>query len=365
MTKNNKIIRVLHTEWSGGWGGQEIRIINEMLAVRERGIEVFLAAPAHAEITKKAHENNIAVFELPFKGKYDLKTFWLLRKIIREHEIDIVNTHSGGDTWVGGLAAKTSGAKFIRTRHLGYRIKSSYINFINQLADYVITTGSNVRDEMIKFNRIKPHKIISIPTCTNTEIYNPQRYDKICLREKFGLKDKQTIIGTLCFLRGVKRLDLFIKMASAIIHKNPDIYFVIAGEGPQKNNCIGLINSLGIEKNVKMLGHVDKPWEFFASLDLFVITSDAETGPQTAMQALLMEVPLISTDVGSVKDFVIGSEAVIVPCNHLQALIFSVEDFLTKKRNNQLPLISRDYLVKNYSFESMINKILKVYYEVL
>jgi len=34
----SKSIKVLHTEWSDGWGGQEIRIINEMLAVREKGV---------------------------------------------------------------------------------------------------------------------------------------------------------------------------------------------------------------------------------------------------------------------------------------------------------------------------------------
>lgn len=31
----SKTIRVLHTEWSDGWGRQEIRIINEMIAVLE------------------------------------------------------------------------------------------------------------------------------------------------------------------------------------------------------------------------------------------------------------------------------------------------------------------------------------------
>ena len=38
-----KTIRVLHTEWSNGWGGQEIRIINEMKMMRSEGAEVYLA----------------------------------------------------------------------------------------------------------------------------------------------------------------------------------------------------------------------------------------------------------------------------------------------------------------------------------
>jgi len=69
----------LHTEWSNGWGGQEIRIINEMLAVREQGIEVFLACRENATIHHKALEHQIPVFILPFKGNTDLKTLFALK----------------------------------------------------------------------------------------------------------------------------------------------------------------------------------------------------------------------------------------------------------------------------------------------
>ena len=53
-----KSIKVLHTEWSDGWGGQEIRIINEMLLLQELGIEIYLACREHSVINKKAQENS-------------------------------------------------------------------------------------------------------------------------------------------------------------------------------------------------------------------------------------------------------------------------------------------------------------------
>ena len=84
----SKIIRVLHTEWSIGWGGQEIRVINEMIVVREEGIEVFLACRDDSMIKKKALENNIKVFTLPFRGNVDLKTLFSLNKIIKAHSIE-------------------------------------------------------------------------------------------------------------------------------------------------------------------------------------------------------------------------------------------------------------------------------------
>ena len=72
----SKIIRVLHTEWSDGWGGQKIRIIHEMKMIRSEGVEVYLACRENSMIKHEAIENNIKVFVLPFRGNVDFITFW-------------------------------------------------------------------------------------------------------------------------------------------------------------------------------------------------------------------------------------------------------------------------------------------------
>ena len=218
----SKVIRVLHTEWSDGWGGQEIRIINEMLAIRDTGVEVFLACREDALIKSKAIENNINVFVMPFRGNIDLVTLFSLKKIIKENSIDIVNTHSGKDTWVGGLAAKFANAKFVRTRHLSNQIRASRSNFINELADYVMTTGESVRNNMIKFNRINPSKILSVPTGIDTGIFDPEKYIRKKCRKKFNLGDDHIVIGILAVLRRFKRHDMFLKMAQYIVNNNPN-----------------------------------------------------------------------------------------------------------------------------------------------
>ena len=56
-----KTIRVLHTEWSDGWGGQEIRIIHEMKMMRLEGAEVYLACRENSMIKDEAITNNIKV----------------------------------------------------------------------------------------------------------------------------------------------------------------------------------------------------------------------------------------------------------------------------------------------------------------
>jgi len=356
----NKAIRVLHTEWSDGWGGQEIRIINEMIVVREQNIEVFLACRNHAIIKQKALENNIKVFTLPFRGNTDLQTLFGLKKIIEENSIDIVNTHSGKDTWVGGLAAKLSGVKFIRTRHLSNSIRSSRANFINELADYIITTGESVRNDMIKNNRIKPEIIQSIPTGIDSEIFNPEKYERKKCREQFNIEDNEIAIGIVAVLRRFKRHDLFLKMARTLIDKysSKNFTFLIAGDGPRKKKILDLMNELDIVANVKLLGYVDQVPELLSAMDIFVLSSDSNEGvPQSVIQALSMNISVVATNSGSTRDLLNNNSFYLANTNDVDDLVKGVSYFLHNSFQNK----TRDYILTNYTKNVMCNKIIKIY----
>lgn len=355
--KNN--IKVLHTEWSDGWGGQEIRIINEMIAVREKGIEVYLACRNHSIIKKKALENNIKVFILPFKGNLDLKTMFSLMKIIKKEKIDILNTHSGKDTWVGGIAAKLAGIKFIRTRHLSNPIRSSRLNFINELADYIFTTGESVKNDMIKNNRINPNQIISIPTGIDDEIFNPTKYNRKKCRKEFNIQDDEIAIGIVAVLRQFKRHDLFIEASKQLLEKYPNkkLKFIIAGDGPQKEKIVKLINQLNLDNFIVMLGHVSKVPELLSALDIFVLTSDSKEGvPQSVMQALLMNKKVVATNTGSTMDLYSCDNFVLIEPNSLDEIINGIEIQINDNNDNY-----RSFIVNNFVKEKMVIKIIQVY----
>lgn len=359
-----KKIKVLHTEWSDGWGGQEIRVINEMIALREQGVEVCLACRDHAQIKQKAFENNIEVFTLPFRGNFDLKTMFSLRKIIKENNINIVNTHSGKDTWVGGFAAKLASAKFIRTRHLSNRIRSSRLNFINEIADFIFTTGESVKEAMIKNNRIKPKKIMSIPTGIDEEIFNPSKYEKYACRKIFDIHEDEFVIGIVAVLRDFKRHDNFLIIAQKLIsrYKDKKLKFIIAGEGPKREAIEQQIVDLKLTSYVTMIGHTDEVAKFLKAIDLFVLPSDRNEGvPQSLIQALMMQVPSVSTTAGSIRDLLhqgnfLISEPTVEDILENIIQIIEEKDHITQ---------NRDYILENFSKKAITEKIIKIYYRLL
>ncbi|QKF65082.1 glycosyltransferase family 4 protein [Campylobacter corcagiensis] len=362
-----KKIKVLHTEWSDGWGGQEIRIINEAIAIREKyEVEIFIACRENSKILQKANEANIKTFILPFRSNFDIKTIFGLIKIIKKNKIDIINTHSGKDTWVGGIAAKLAGIKFIRTRHLSNKINPSRLNFINSLADFIITTGESVKEAMIKENRIDKDKIISIPTGINDNIFNPEIYDKDECLKTLNLENDKIYVGNLAVLRAFKRHDVFLKIALKIHKDFPNIIFLIAGDGPKKQDLIAFIKQNNMSDYVKLLGHCKNPEIFLKAIHIFMLTSDSKEGvPQSLMQALLMKNACISTNIGSIPDLYNGSNFIMTDFDE-EKLYSELKGLLSdKEKVNFYQNNAREFVKNNFTKDIMANKIYEIYKRIL
>lgn len=358
-------LKILHTEWSDGWGGQEIRIINESLALKELGAEIFIACRSHAKISQKAAEAGLNVVHFDFNSSYDIKTIFKLVKFIKTNKIDILNSHSGKDTWVGGLAAKLAGIKFIRTRHLSNKINPSRLNFINSLADFIITTGESVKEAMIEQNRIDKDKILSIPTGIDEKKFDAALYDKDECLAKFGLEKGKIYVGMLSVLRGFKRHDVFLKLALKLHNQFKDVVFVIAGDGPQRKNLKAFIDKNDMSGYVKMLGHCDEPAKFLHAIDIFMLVSDSGEGvPQSLMQALLMNKACVATDVGSIKDLYDGSNFSLVKFDE-NKIEGALKELLTDNaKRKKLESRSREFVRLNFTKDIMADKIYQIYQNI-
>jgi len=265
----------------------------------------------------------------------------------------------------GGLAAKLAGVKFIRTRHLSNPIKPSRLNFINELADYIFTTGEGVRLDMINNNRIKPEKIQSIPTGIDANIFDSNNLNRQTCRDLFKFQDDQIVIGIIAVLRQFKRHDRFLNMARSVIDNNPEknIHFVMAGDGPQRENLSNMINGLGLQSHVSMLGHVSNVPELLQALDVFVLTSDSGEGvPQSVMQALLMHTAVVSTNAGSTKDLYNDNNFILIDKDSQKELNEACNKLINSQDlRSQYATNSRAYVLDNFSKVKMTDKITNVY----
>jgi hypothetical protein len=109
MPEKMKALKILHSESSGGWGGQEVRTLKEMLALRERAHTVEVVCPRGAGIGVHAAELGFAVHHARMRGGGDVRSMMSIQALLRRRAFDVLNTHSGHDSLVAGTAGRLVG----------------------------------------------------------------------------------------------------------------------------------------------------------------------------------------------------------------------------------------------------------------
>lgn len=314
-------MRILHTEASCGWGGQEIRILSEATGLIARGHEVTLACPPEATIAREAPRAGIETLELPIARKR-LPGFSAIRGLLAGRRFDVVNTHSSTDTWLVALAcASLRGAPpMVRTRHISAPIARGVSNrwLYARASLRVVTTGEMLRDEVIERTGADPDRVVSIPTGIDDRRFAPA--DRAGARRALGLPEDRLIVGIVATLRSWKGHRFLVDAIASI--DDPRVMLVIVGDGPQQQALERQVADGGLGDRVLLAGRRDDVPLWMQSFDLFALPSYANEGvPQALVQAMLCALPCVTTTAGAIPEVAVdGRTAIVVPQQDVGAL---------------------------------------------
>lgn len=129
------------------------------------------------------------------------------------------------------------------------------------------------------------------------------------------LKDRgNLIVGTVSRLEPNKGIDTLLRAAKLLQGSHPEVQYVIVGSGSQREALQTLASNLGLRDSVRFLGFVPNAFDYLACMDVFVCTSHVEGGPLTVLEAMLLGVPVVTTDVGMVDEWIQAPEhGTIIP----------------------------------------------------
>lgn len=327
-------MKILHTEASPGWGGQELRIVREAEGMRARGHEIILAVQEGGGLVEPARKSGFTVYEIPFKKSKIIPVFSQLLRLIRTEEIEIVNTHSSLDAWIGGLAGKISGCRVIRTRHLSTPVRKGMNSRLlyNWLADYVVTTCEETAQVILKQAKLSPKRCLSIPTGVDPSQIHHNSEEVAEFRKKIGVGVEDCLVGTLCVLRGWKGVTDLLQ-AAQLLKNVPNLKWVIVGSGVSEHEFINEWKALGLGEKVIFTGHLSPPFTALAAMDIFVLLSRAHEGvSQASLQAAWLGKPLVTTTTGGLIEVCLeGETGIQVPPYNPQAVANAVMNLVGDK----------------------------------
>jgi glycosyltransferase involved in cell wall biosynthesis len=357
-------MRILHTEASCGWGGQEIRILDEAQGMAARGHEVAIAAPREAKIYDAALKRGLNVVALPIATK-SFRGIAALRRRFKTHPVDIVNTHSSTDSWLAALACATlrRAPAIVRTRHISAAIPNNLpTRWLYLVATRrIVTTGDKLRMQLVRDNGFPPGRITSVPTGTAPPL--GARGLRPAAAPATGLPPERRLIGIVATLRSWKGHRYLIE---AFARLPTETGLVIVGDGPQRENIEAMIRESKLGDRVRLAGNRDDVLPWLQSLDVFALPSYANEGvPQALVQAMLCGLPCATTAVGSIGEVARdGETAIVVKAEDSADLQRGLERLLSDAElRARLGAAARRHCAENLGVGAMLDRMEKVFRE--
>ena len=367
-----KLLHILHTEAAAGWGGQEIRVLQETRLLLERGHRVSLICQAGSPLEERAKSISNALFHLipiSMKSALSLGVFRVLYRYVSKNNLDVIHTHSSIDSWLGGLVGKLSGIPVIRTRHVSLPVNDFFPNHLlySYIPQRILTSGNMISDIVKQVRCVDSNKVVSVPAGVDIRKFDSEiSGEKI--REELKVNSNQILIGKIGVIRGWKGHNYFLEAIPLILKKIPNARFVIVGDGPGFKEIKSKVNLAGIDNKVDLLGHREDIPEIMAALDVQVLASFAGEGtPQVIPQAFAMKTPVVATKIASIPDLLGQGErgVLIEPKNALSLAEGVLKIMRSSEIASHLVENARSFCLKELTVDKMMDSTIAIYEEVV
>lgn len=318
-----KVLAVIHPPEFGGPHNQVLQLRTPLI---ERGWNTLVVLPDEAIYAgERLRSAGLDVFQIPLhrlRAKIDLRLQFQyfrgfvpeikeLRRIIREHNIDLVqvcglmNPHSA-------IAAKLENVPVV-WQLLGTTapmvLRFLLMPFVTQLSDVIMVTGTRVARLHPRATSFGNRLIIFFPPVNSRKFY-PDNERRMKAREDLCVPQESKVVGTIGNFNKLKGHDIFIEAIAMIIPESSETYFRILGaETPShaqfyERNVKAKAFNLGLMDDglLQFVNPGDRVDVLLSALDIFVLTSRAEGIPTVVLEAMATGLPVVTNDIGSVSE---------------------------------------------------------------
>lgn len=305
------------------FGGSGVVATELGLALSHRGHEVHFITykqPVRLEVLNSSlhfHEVNVPDYPLFHYQPYELALSSKLVDTVKTYGIELLHVHYAIPHAYAGYMAKQMlkdqgiDLPIVTTLHgtdvtlVGkHPFYKPAVTFSINHSDCVTSVSESLKQDTL--NVFEVHKEIKvIPNFVDFSKH--QHHDEDCQRSLIA-PDDQKIITHISNFRKVKRIDDVIEVFYRT-QKEVNAILIMVGDGPERLRAMETCEKLGIENKVKFLGKSNQVYQILCYSDLFILPSASESFGLAALEAMMMRVPVISTNVGGLPEVNIEGES--------------------------------------------------------
>jgi glycosyltransferase involved in cell wall biosynthesis len=368
-------LKILHTNFLKGWGGQSNRILEEASGAAALGYLVTLSVPPGSELAKRGRAAGLTINEeINYSGPAragflrDVKNF---RRLIAQLQPDIIHLHGGRDSWVAAAALYGRSRPVIaRTKHNIFPITGHPLNrwIYSRFFDYIICISSAVLAQCTSRKYINPGKLILIPSACDVDQFQAARSSRQQMREAFGFKPNNLVICMTGRLREEKGHQVLFAAAPQIVNSHPDVRFLLLGSGSLHGEFLESIEKTNsLKEKIVLAGFRTDVPQCLSAADIYVQPSLSEGLGTAVLEACAAGLPVVASRSGGIPDIIINDETgLLVDVGSSHQLAEAVDRLIeSPSLRERLSAGGLHRVRENYSVQALIDRTDNAYRQMI
>ncbi len=308
---------ILQTCFSRSWGGLEIQALEVTAHLGKRGHRVVLACSTGSRLAREAKGRSIPVVEFAVPGFSLPGAVWKISRYIRSNPLQIIHCQHSGDlsAVVPAAGIARSPAKILLSKRVGsYVIKRDpFHRYTYSRVALVLAISEVIHRNVLETTPVSPERVVTLHDAIDAEEYSPAAGRGTRVRNEFGYTDENTVVGFVGRFSPGKGHEELLQAAREVISARPHVRFLVAGEASAGEEAYEeeirrLCTSLGLDGVVTFAGFRRDIPDVMASFDVLAFPSHAESFGVVLIEAMAMELPVVSTNCDGVVDIVVEEE---------------------------------------------------------
>lgn len=347
------------------WGGGEKWHFEAALYMHKKGYEVLLICHPTSELYQRANEAGIPTRTIRISNT---TIFWpgkwyQLWKILKSLNATKLVINLSRDLKIGSLVGRWIGIdQIIYRRGSAIAIKNSFVN------RWIFTKGVDaiLANSQATKTSINAKNSNLFPSDKITVIYNGIETDKYIQPHSaqgfYTRKGNELVLIHLGRLAYEKNQLFLVKVGNELRKRKISFHMLLGGTGSMETEIKSAIKTHQLEQHISLVGFVNKPPDFYAAGDLFLLPSLWEGFGFVLAEAGASQKPAIGFETGSIPEIIINQQTgFLTPLGDLNHFCDAIEKFSEDRHLlNDMGLRAKKHVIQNFDHKQ-INQIIEKY----
>jgi L-malate glycosyltransferase len=362
-------MKIIHVSTAISWRGGEQQLVYLLKALSAQNVDQEVFCVKYSPVHVFCRQNNIPCHTFSKDNSMNVSTAALLGKLCRDQKQILVHTHDSHAHNMAFISAIFFRNKVpvIVHRRVDFRVSPnifSRVKYNHPIIKRYICVSEAIRTVLASAIN-DPGKIKVVHSGIDVELYHNTKRNGL-LRKEFGIDESSPLIGNFSALAPHKDYPTFLRTAALLLQRNPGYRFVIAGDGPLREETLMLIKTMELEDKVFYAGFRTNIPEIIKDLDVFLITSRTEGLGTVILDALASGIPVVATRVGGIPEVIEHRiTGFLAPQADVEQLAIGVEEMIHDTGLRNTIINNALEKVKQFDYRLTGSRTLDVYREII